>query len=199
MADEVCHLWRIPLFILRDFDKAGFSIRAGFVQRQSRRYTFQNQIKVIDLGLRMDDVRHLIRAGRDEAAANERAGPEKRRANMLRNGATREEAEYLLTRRVELNAFTSEEFIAFIERKLTEHGVKKVVPTKAILADTYRTLAQGREAEKIIKRELKKLDGSARIVVPPNLKERVDDYLQQHRAERWDAAIAAIVKGIDRR
>ena len=195
LVDEVCHRWRIPLFILRDFDKAGFSIRAGFMQRQSRRYTFQNQIKVFDLGLRMDDVRHLIRAGRDEAAAKEKAGPEVRRANMLRNGATPEEAEYLLTRRVELNAFTSEEFVAFIERKLTEHGVKKIVPTKAILTDTYRTFAQGREAEKIIKRELKKLNGSSRIIVPPNLKERVEDYLRQHPVQRWDVAVAAIVKG----
>ena len=89
LADEVCHRWHIPLFILHDFDKAGFSIRAGFMQRQSRRYTFQNQIKVIDLGLRMDDVRHLIRAGKDEAAAKEKGSARRRRANMLRNGATR--------------------------------------------------------------------------------------------------------------
>lgn len=50
LADEVCHAWGVPLFILRDFDKAGFSIRAGFMQKQSRRYTFKNQIKVHDLG-----------------------------------------------------------------------------------------------------------------------------------------------------
>ena len=42
LADEVCHRWHVPLFVLHDFDKAGFSIRAGFMQRQSRRYTFQN-------------------------------------------------------------------------------------------------------------------------------------------------------------
>lgn len=194
LADEVCHRWRITLFLLHDFDKAGFSIRAGFMQRQSRRYSFKNQIKVIDLGLRMDDVRHLIRAGKDEAAAKERASADKRRANMLRNGATVEEAEYLLTRRVELNAFKSEEFIAFIERKLTEHGVKKIVPGKTILTNTYRTFAQGREAEKIIRRELKKLNGSVRITVPPNLMEQVQEYLIRNPTKRWDQAIAALVK-----
>ena len=46
LADEICHHWKIPLFTLHDFDKAGFSIAAGFKQKQSRRYTFKNQIKV---------------------------------------------------------------------------------------------------------------------------------------------------------
>ena len=64
LADEVCHHWHIPLFTLHDFDKAGFSIAAGFKQRQSRRYTFQNQIEVYDLGLRMNDVRELIAKAR---------------------------------------------------------------------------------------------------------------------------------------
>ena len=50
------------------------------------------------------------------------------------NGATEAEIEFLLEgpegvgRRVELNAMTSDQFIAFVERKLEEHGVAKVVP-----------------------------------------------------------------------
>ena len=193
LADEVCHTWRVPLFILRDFDKAGFSIRAGFMQKQSRRYTFKNQIKVHDLGLRMDDVRDLIAQGLDEPAAKERGSSEKRFANMRKNGATVEEAEYLLNRRVELNALTSEQFIAFVERKLTEHGVRKIIPTKAILAETYRTFARGRDVEKFFKRELRKLDG-AKVTVPADLPQQVEAYLRQHPTERWDAAVAAIVK-----
>lgn len=143
----------------------------------------------------MDDVRHLIRARKDEAAAKEKSDPAVRRANMLRNDATPEEVEYLLTRRVELNALSSEEFVAFLERKLTEHGVKKIVPTKADLAATYRAFAQGREAEKVIRRELKKLNGGSKVMVPRDLQEQVRDYLQQHPEERWDAAVAAIVHG----
>jgi hypothetical protein len=195
LADEICHLWHIPLFTLHDFDKAGFSIAAGFKNRQSRRYTFKHQIEVHDLGLRMDDVRALIAAGMDEPAAKERASDEKRYANMRGNGATHREANYLLHRRVELNALTSDQFVAFIERKLTEHGVKKIVPTKAILTDTYRTMVRGRDVEKLLKRELKKLDAGPKVIVPPDLKERVEDYLLDHPAQRWDAAVAAIVKG----
>ncbi len=194
LADEVCHTWGIPLFILRDFDKAGFSIRAGFLKRQSRRYTFQNQIKVYDLGLRMEDVRELIAAGKDEPAAGERGADEKRFANMRANGATVEEARYLLTRRVELNALTSDQFVEFIERKLTAHGIRKIVPSKTVLAETYRTFVRGREVEKILKRELRKLEGGPKIIVPSDLPDQVQDYLDAHPDKRWDTAVAEIVK-----
>jgi DNA topoisomerase VI subunit B len=194
LADEVCHLWRVPLFILHDFDKAGFSIRAGFLKRQTRRYTFKNQIPVYDLGLRMEDVRHLIDAGKDEPAAKERGSADKRFANMRGNGATVEEARYLLNRRVELNAFTSDEFVALIERKLSEHEVKKIIPPKAVLAETYRTLVQGRDIEKVLKRELRKLQGGPKVSVPADLLEQVRRYLAEHPEQRWDAAVTAVAK-----
>jgi hypothetical protein len=41
------------------------------------------------------------------------------------------------------------------------------VPNKAVLSSTYRMLAQG-EAEKIIKRELRKLNGGRSVQVPSN-------------------------------
>jgi DNA topoisomerase VI subunit A len=50
LADEMCSDHSIPLLLLHDFDKAGFSI-AGTLQRDTRRYEFQNNITTIDLGL----------------------------------------------------------------------------------------------------------------------------------------------------
>ncbi|MGZ3308354.1 MAG: hypothetical protein ACXU8R_07530, partial [Xanthobacteraceae bacterium] len=137
LVDAVCHAYRLDLFMLHDFDKAGFSIRGTFVHKTPRRYTFEHKIKVVDLGLRLDDLRELRL--QDEAAAKERVSKDpaktemKRRANLQRNGATPEEIEFLRTRRVELNAMTSAQLLAFVERKLTEHRVKKIVPTKADL------------------------------------------------------------------
>ena len=58
LADEVCAKFDIPLFILRDFDKTGFSI-SGTLQRDTRRYEFQNEIKVIEFGLSLEDVKDL--------------------------------------------------------------------------------------------------------------------------------------------
>jgi hypothetical protein len=117
-----------------------------------------------------------------------------RRANLQRNGATPEEIDFLRTRRVELNAMTSRQLVDFVERKLTEHGVKKIIPARADLAEAYRTLAHGHEAEAVIKRELAKHNG-AKVPVPPDLKKRVETYLRRHPATRWDAAVAAIVRG----
>jgi hypothetical protein len=56
--------------------------------------------------------------------------------NLRENGATEAEITFMFgdfdalrsTRRVELNAMTSPQFIAFVERKLRENGVAKIVP-----------------------------------------------------------------------
>jgi hypothetical protein len=37
LVDAVCHAYGIPLLILRDFDKAGFSLVASFKRRNARR------------------------------------------------------------------------------------------------------------------------------------------------------------------
>jgi DNA topoisomerase VI subunit A len=50
LVDEMCAKHDIPLLLLHDFDKAGFSI-AGTLQRDTSRYEFRNSIKVVDLGL----------------------------------------------------------------------------------------------------------------------------------------------------
>lgn len=50
------HRDRIPLLVLHDFNKSGFSI-IGTLRRSNRRYTFANEIEVVDLGLRLPDFR----------------------------------------------------------------------------------------------------------------------------------------------
>jgi hypothetical protein len=55
LADEMCGRHDIPLLLLHDFDKAGFSI-AGTLQRDTRRYEFKNDITVVDLGFSLADV-----------------------------------------------------------------------------------------------------------------------------------------------
>jgi hypothetical protein len=58
LVDEMCSDHDIPLLLLHDFDKAGFSI-AGTLQRDTRRYEFQNAIQIIDLGLSLADVEQM--------------------------------------------------------------------------------------------------------------------------------------------
>jgi hypothetical protein len=65
--------------------------------------------------------------------------PAKIRDRLRRNGATSEEIEFLLNEeRVELNAMTSDVFIQFIEGKLEEHEVTKVIPAKDRLAEAFK-------------------------------------------------------------
>jgi hypothetical protein len=188
LVDSMCGSHQIPLLVLHDFDKSGFSI-LGTLKEATRRYSFANEVKVIDLGLRLPDI-----AGLQAEDVFDRGSEGARRANLFQNGATPREVEFLLQRRVELNAMTSRQLVAFIERKLEQHGIGKVVPNPDELAAAYRLFMNGREAEAIIRRELNKLNGGAAVQVPCDLNTRVTDYLKRHPTERWDQAVAVICR-----
>src|SRR5207245_4559503 len=66
LIDNVCGDHDIPLFVLHDFDVAGFLI-LGTLQRDTRRYQFSSAIEVIDLGLRLG---HIADLQREPAAAS---------------------------------------------------------------------------------------------------------------------------------
>ena len=113
LIDDICGDHGLPLFVLHDFDVAGFLI-LGTLQRDTRRYQFSNAFEVIDLGLRLADIAGLER----EPAAATRTSADILRAQLAENGATDAEIAILLSERVELNAMTSDALIAMIERKL---------------------------------------------------------------------------------
>ncbi len=195
LADQMCSDHNIPLLVLHDFDKAGFSI-AGTLQRDTRRYEFQNDITVIDIGLSLADVEAM------GLEAEYQHHPKERRSaleeNLRTNGASEEEIAFMFrdfdrlrsTRRVELNAMTSPQFVAFVERKLRENGITKVVPDDDVLEEMYTAIGKGRRLEAAIE-ELDELD--AKDCKPPkNLKQRVRKVLEKHPAMRWDAAVAEI-------
>jgi hypothetical protein len=195
LIDEMCGGGRaISIFVLHDFDKSGLSILAT-LRDDTRRYTFLNKVKVIDLGLRLEDVRTL---GLQAERAFDRGTESSRRWNLRRNGATAEETEFLLTQRVELNAMTSDQLVAFIEQKLAQHGVSKVVPSDELLAETYHLAVRSREAQEVITRELKKLNGM-HAPPPSDLATRVRQYLETNPAARWDEAVKEIVAAEGRR
>jgi len=187
LIDEMCGGHDIPLLVLHDFDKAGFSI-LGTLQRDTRRYRFINDVEVIDLGLRLEDVDGLpSERAFDKGTKNSRAW------NLRDNGATEEEIEFLLNSRVELNAMTSDQLVAFVERKLEEQGIKKVVPDGEKLAQAYRLGARSQQVGRIVNRELKKLNGDSTVQVPDDIENRIREYLLLHPEARWDAAVQYLV------
>jgi hypothetical protein len=155
LVDKMCSDHDIPLLLLHDFDKSGFSI-AGTLQRDTRRYEFQNSITVVDLGLSLEDVEAM---GLESEYQHHPKG--QRRAleeNLRTNGAREEEIAFMFrdfdrlrsTRRVELNAMTSPQFVAFVERKLRENGVAKIIPDQDLLAEVYAGVARGRRLEEAV-------------------------------------------------
>lgn len=193
----------IPLLVLHDFDKAGFSIR-GVLQRDTPRYQFTTPLRVIDLGLRLADVRaHTLQA--EPVTYDNREGDP--RPNLRKNKATEEEVAVLCSsvtrdshgkpvysgRRVELNAFTSDRLISWIEGKLRKHGIKKVIPDEKTLKAAFR---RSREVQlrlahdEIFTEEARRRALGAKV--PKDLARRVGQRLRADPTLSWDQAVAEL-------
>ena len=193
LVDELCAEHDIPLFVLHDFDKAGFSI-LGTLRRATRRYTFKNEIRVVDLGVRLADVEAYDLAS--EKVSYHEKNPAK---NLLKNGATQAEIDFLVQhrvgerwtgRRVELNSFTSRQLIDWIEAKLAEHGVRKVVPDDDVLAAAYRrVIGTGyiqQHTRDIVEAARRHAAGAS---IPVDLREEVNQHMALDPTRSWDAII----------
>ena len=196
LADEMCSDYDIPLLLLHDFDKAGFSI-AGTLQRDTRRYEFQNSIRVIDLGLSLADVEAM--GLESEYQHHPKASKSALIANLRENGASEEEIAFMFrdfdslrsTRRVELNAMTSPQFVEYVDRKLRENGVAKIVPDQDLLTEAYMSAEKGRRLMEATE-ALNKIDMEG-FEPPADLEMRVKEALRENPHIRWDAAIEAII------
>jgi hypothetical protein len=192
LVDRICGEHDIPLLVLHDFDHAGFSI-LGTMQRSNRRYEYENHFEVIDLGLRMADVGAYDLLPEDTLSGNIKA------ENLRRNGAAPEEIEFLrgdgqVGQRVELNAFTSEQMIQWLEAKFEEHGIEKVVPDGKTLEAAYRRAVE----IDIVNRRMEEIGNEAKrkaqaAQIPDGLGERIRERLGEDRSLSWDAVIADLV------
>jgi hypothetical protein len=164
------------LFVVHDFDKAGFEIYQCLTQvsnsarlNDSVVYEFDNDIDVTDLGLRLTDVEHYEL---DYEECKFKGGFA---ADSI---CTKEEKEYLRSgRRVELNAFTSPQLIEWLETKLTEQGLgKRLVPSTDVLNDAYR-----------------------RAIVVSTINGVIDEAMEEAVQKAEDAKITKITKMLQRK
>jgi len=183
LVDRICGRHAIPLFVLHDFDIAGFMI-AGTLVRDTRRYQFSSAIGAVDLGLRLKNIGGLER----EPAAATKTNEADLRAQLKENCATEEEIEILLKERVELNALGSDELIELIEDGLLEYGLKKVMPDDKLLAKAYEAFHRGNELREKFE-ELEEGFEATEIKVPKNLRKKVKAILDRHPDLRWDDAV----------
>jgi hypothetical protein len=185
----------VRIFVLHDFDKSGFSI-VGILGRDTTRYQFTHPPEIIDLGLRLADVEeYALQSETVDSPAN--SDPTQ---NLRDNGATDEEIAFLAGkrgpdgcyhgRRVELNAFTSDQFVAWLEAKLRSHNVRKVIPDARTLAEAYRQTIARAELERRMKQALPEVERTAAsAAVPKNLQKRIAQELADNPSAAWDEAL----------
>jgi hypothetical protein len=180
------------VLVMHDFDVSGFTI-FGTLGSDGRRYTFDNDVHVIDLGLRLADVRELdLQSERVDTLGDW----SKRTDTLISHGATRDEIDFLWSHRVELNAMPSEAFIRFLERKLIEHGVKKVIPADDMLEQHARRVIERAFINKAIDEARTQAEAAAAAVeLPEDLRQQVVAAFERQPDIPWDLAIADIALG----
>ena len=116
----------------------------------------------------------------DEAAPQEGPGKDK----LREYGLGEEEIDFLIGqgRRVELNAMTSDQFVAWLEGKLAEHGAGKVVPeTEVLERHARRVLARNLAADRVRSLIEEAEADAAGAVLPVGLGDRVLIKLEEER------------------
>jgi hypothetical protein len=127
--------------------------------------------------------------------SDEPATWEKRAATLRQHGATLQEIDFLRSDRAELNAMTSGVFVQFLERKLAEHGVKKLVPEDNVLKQHARRVLTRTLLNMRLDDIRPQVDAkAARIVLPADLRQQVEAALQRHPDIPWDLAVADIAQ-----
>jgi hypothetical protein len=185
------------LFVLHDFDVSGFTL-AGTLTADGRRYIYKNAVDMVDLGLRLADVEAMDLQSEPVTVEGGRGA---RAMTLRKHGALEQEIDFLLgydggpPRRVELNAMTSRQFVDFLERKLTEHGVAKVVPEPEIIEQHARRLIEQRLAKEALDKIRDQLAKEAAAhELPSDLGDQVRRLLTEQPQVSWDGALATILR-----
>ena len=153
-----------------------------------------SRVSVIDIGLRLDDVESLsLQSEPVQISGNWNV----RAATLAQHGATPSEISFLRERRVEVNAMTAPVFIAFLERKLVEHSVSKVVPEIPTVERHARRIIEQVRADEALRKILPEIQKMAKsVALPKGLMQRIRDALQQSPGIPWDKAVADIVREV---
>ena len=190
LIDRLCQRGLQLILVLHDFDVSGFSI-FGTLGTSNRRYSFDTDVPIVDIGLRLDDVEEM---GLESEPTDVLGNWWKRVQTLKRHGATQEEIAFLENRRVELNAMTSRQLLDFVAAKLDEHSVEKLVPEEAILERHARRLIEQQLAKKVIARVSSRIaKEAASRKLPADLLARVAEALEEKPHLPWDAALAAVL------
>jgi hypothetical protein len=175
----------VPLLVLHDFDSAGIIIK-DTLENDTRRYSYRSPPNVIDLGLHYGDISGLQSEPNNSTISDER---------LAEAGLGQDAINFLGSQRVELNAMTSRQLVDFVEAKLKQHGIGKVIPTCNTLAKTYQLFAASDRLFDAFEETKEKLEDEtdAPITVPDDLEAQVQTQLREHPDITWHRAVRLVV------
>jgi DNA topoisomerase VI subunit B len=190
----------VTILVLHDFDNSGFTILRT-LQHDTPRYKFTHRPQVIDLGLRLADIQNLGLEREEVVYPRAKKDP---RINLRSCGATKAERDFLVRRsplgvwcgdRVELNAMRPAVFIEFVEHKLAQAGVVKVVPSAEVLAAAFNRAAQALSLRSLMQEHFRARSAQAVHAAPRGLAEEVARRLEGSNMS-WDEVVAEIADEI---
>lgn len=181
----------VTILVAHDFDKSGLDI-LDKLKTDTRRYAYQTAPRIIDIGLRLEDVQEMELESESTLMTSGKSP-----AILLKEqGATQAEVEFLVSggkpkqwtgQRVELNAMTSRQFIDWLEHKLEQCGVRKVIPDAEMLNAAFKRAAFLEQARKaVVNMTLKVQD------MPDDLMVRVVDIIEASPELPWEAAVQQV-------
>jgi hypothetical protein len=182
LVDTLCT--NIPLLVLHDFDSAGIIIK-DTLENDTRRYSYKSPPNVTDLGLHYDDIEGLTPEPHSSNISDER---------LREAGLSAAAIEFLSSQRVELNAMTSRQLVDFVQGKLRQHGIKKVIPSRTTLGAAYQMFTASDQLKKAFE-DLKneRAAGSEPIRLPDDLEARVKAKLEEKPDITWHHAVRLLV------
>jgi DNA topoisomerase VI subunit B len=184
----------VRVFVLHDFDLSGFKILRSLTEG----VRLSCGSDVIDLGLRMADIKDLIA---EPVQYKQRIDP----GLYLEFDcdATQEEIDFLVDpkggytshhgQRVEINAMTSQQLIAWLEDKLQGYGVEKFIPDQDTLSMGFRRAKYLGLVEKKTK-EMQESMVEDDEEIPDYLTELIERKFREDQSLSWDEALWDIVK-----
>jgi hypothetical protein len=93
-----------------------------------------------------------------------------------------------------LNAFTSDQLVKWLESKLEEYGVHKVMPDEKTLTFAYRRALQAKKIQELLDTETPRIEEAVRTTpIPPGLRQRLIERLAKSPELPWDVLLKTLV------
>lgn len=183
LVDSICSEHNIPLLVLHDFNSAGIIIK-DTLENDTRRHVHMGAYHVIDLGLQHGDIGGLSPEPNNSNISSER---------LSEAGLSGAAINFLSNQRVELNAMTSPQLVEFVERKLQQHGIKKVIPDDATLKETYEAFVKSDRLSEAFDKMKEDFDDDDPIEAPKNLGAQVKKKMKEQPDITWHRAIELVI------